>query len=278
LSALQSISGTQLTETQTAQQLQDAYQAAQTSYQTAVTNADVQVRSSQTTVDIQKASLDAAQAALDLKKSGPREVDLAPLRASVSQAQVAYDQAVSNLQNIEVIAPVDGIVSDVIPSLGEQVPINSTVVSMVGTQSYDIEANVPEADITKIQNGQTAQITLDAYGDEVKFTGSVTAKDPAETRIQDAIYYKIHVQIDPAGHEVKPGMTANVTITTGSAKNVLIMPLRAIRTDASGKKSARVLIGGQPQDRNVSIGLKGDEGRVEVTSGVSEGENVIVGS
>lgn len=278
LSALQAIAGSELTKTQTAQQLQDAYQAAQTSYQTALTNADVQVRSAQTTVNIQKAALDAAKAALDEKKSGPRDVDLAPLRAALEQAQVAYDQAVNNLRNVEVIAPVDGTISDVGPSLGELVSPNATVVSMVGTQNYDVEANVPEADITKIKTGQTAQITLDAYGDEVKFTGTVSAKDPSETRIQEAIYYKIHIQIDPAGREVKPGMTANVTVTTGLSQSALIIPLRAIRTSDKGEKTVRVLAHDQPESRTIEIGLKGDEGRVEVTKGVSEGERVIVGS
>lgn len=278
LGALQSIKNATLSQTQTGQQLQDAYDTAVASYDTAKVNADVQVRASQTSVDIEKAALDAAQAALDLKKSGPRAVDLAPLRAAVTQAQVAYEQAVNNLQNVQIIAPVDGTISNVGPNVGEQIAPNAVAVSMVGTQSYEVEAEVPEADITKVLVGQAVTTTLDAYGDDVQFAGSVTAKDPAETRIQDAIYYKIHVQIDPAGKEVKPGMTANVTVNTGGATGVLIMPLRAVRTAADGTKTVRVLVNGQPQDRTVTIGLKGDDGLVEVTSGVKEGEQVIVGS
>jgi HlyD family secretion protein len=276
LGALQSIKNATLSQAQTGQQLQDAFQTAQTAYATAKTNVDVQVRAAQTGVDIQKAALDAAQAALDLKKSGPRTVDVAPLRAAVDQAQVAFDQAVNNLQNVEIVAPVDGTIADVGPSIGEQVVGNTTAVSMVGTQMYEVEASVPEADITKIAVGQTVTTTLDAYGDDVKFAGAVTAKDPAETRIQDAIYYKIHVQIDPAGKEVKPGMTANVTVNTGAAKNALIIPLRAVRTADDGTKTVRVLVNNQPQDKTITLGLKGDDGLVEVTGGLNEGDQVIV--
>ncbi len=278
LNALQSIKNTQLTKTQSIQSLQDAYKTAETAYETAKTNADVNVRTAETNVAIQKAALDQAKATLDLKKSGPRAVDVAPLRASVEQAKVAYDKAVNDLQNVEITAPVDGIISDVIPDVGEQVAPNVTAINMIGTQSYDIEAEVPEADITKILVDQTATTTLDAYGDEVKFNGKVTAKDPAETRIQDAIYYKIRVQIDPAGHEVKPGMTANVTVNTGFASNAIVIPLRAIRTDSTtGQKTVRVLVNGTPETRDVTLGLRGDEGEVQVLSGVKEGEDVIVG-
>ncbi|MFZ2804442.1 MAG: efflux RND transporter periplasmic adaptor subunit [Patescibacteria group bacterium] len=278
LGAQQAITNSGLNQTQTAQQLQDAYKSAQTAYDTAKTNVDVSVRASQTNVNIQKAALDASTANLDLEKSGPRAVDLAPLRASVQQAQVAYDQAVNNLQNVEIIAPVDGTVSNIVPSVGEQIGPNSIVVSMVGTQSYDIEADVPEADITKIEVGQTASTTLDAFGDDVVFSGAVTAKDPAETLVQDAVYYKIHVQIDPAGKEVKPGMTANVTVNTADAKGTLIIPLRAVRTADDGTKTVQTLVNGQPQTVTVTLGLHGDDGLVEVIQGLSEGEQVITGT
>lgn len=278
LTAQQGMKNTELTKTQTIQNLQDAYQTAQTAYDTAQTNAVVQVRTAETTVAIQKAALDSAQASLDLKTSPPRDVDLAPLRAAVEQALVSYEKARNDLQNVQIVAPVHGTISEVIPDVGEQVVQNTAAIKLIGTETYDIEAKVPEADVAKIAVGQAAGITLDAYGDDVKFTGTVTAKDPAETRVQDAVYYKIRVQIEPAGREVKPGMTANVTITTASAEQVLVIPLRAIRTkNGTDQKSIRVLEGGKPNTRDVELGLRGDEGRVEVRAGVKEGESVIVG-
>ena len=278
LNALQTIKNTELGKTQTVQQLQDAFTTAQTAYSSAQTNADVQVRTAETNVAIQKAALDSAKATLDLKRSGPRAVDVAPLRAAIQQAQVALDKANNDLQNVEIVASVTGTISEVIPSIGEQVTANVPAIRMVGTQTYEIEAEVPEADITKVEVAQTASTTLDAYGDEVVFAGNVSDKDPAETRIQDAIYYKIHVVLDPAGREVKPGMTANVTVNTGYAPNAVVIPLRAVRTDQqTNQKSVRILLNGAPQTKDVTLGLRGDDGFVQVTAGLSAGETVIVG-
>ena len=278
LGALQGIKNVELSKTQTIQQLQDAFTTAETAYDTAKTNVDVQVRTAETNVAIQKAALDSAKATLDLKRSGPRAVDVAPLRAGVEQAHVAYEKALNDLQNVEIAAATTGTISEVLPDIGEQVVANAAAIRMVGTESFEIEAKVPEADIAKVIVGQSATITLDAYGDDVKFGGTVLAKDPAETRVQDAIYYKIRVQIEPSGREVKPGMTANVTITTGEAKGALVIPLRAVRTKTgSDQKIVRVLVNSEPQERNVALGLKGDEGRVEILSGLTEGDQVIVG-
>jgi HlyD family secretion protein len=274
--AVQAITNTSLTKTQTIQQLENAVRTAQVSLDTAKTSAEVQVTSAETNIAIQKASLEAAKAVLDLRKSGPRSADLAPLRAAVMQARVAFDKARNDLRNIQILAPVDGVISEVLPDVGEQIAMNAVAIKMVGTELYDIEAKVPESDIVKIAVGQNASITLDAYGDDVRFLGTVTAKDPAETKVQDAVYYKIRVQIEPNGREVKPGMTSNVTITTAEAKDVLWAPSRSIKTSNGSTRQVRILVEGKPQDRIVETGLRGDEGRIEVKAGLKEGEMVIL--
>jgi hypothetical protein len=162
-----------------------------------------------------------------------------------------------------------------VSDIGEQITPNTPQIRMIGTTQYDIEAKVPEADIAKVVVGQPSEITLDAYGDDVKFTGTVTAENPDQTKVQDAIYYNIRVTIDPAGRDIKPGMTSNVTVTTGVADNALIIPLRAIKT-VGDKKTVRVLVNNQPQDKVITQGLKGDEGRVQILSGLNVGEQVIL--
>jgi HlyD family secretion protein len=212
---------------------------------------------------------------LDLKRAGPRSVDVASFRAQLQDAQVNLAQAENNLNNMRVLAPVEGTVTDVVSDVGEQITPNTPQIRMIGTAQYDIEAKVPEADIAKVKVGQVAEITLDAYGDEIKFKGTVTAENPDQTKVQDAIYYNIRVNVDPGGKDIKPGMTANVTITTGEAKDTLVIPSRAIKTE-NGIKTVRVLTGGKPQSKTVTIGLKGDEGRVQVLTGLGQGEKVIL--
>jgi RND family efflux transporter MFP subunit len=191
---------------------------------------------------------------------------------------VAADKANADLLKSQIIAPVDGTISDIIPTIGEQVVPNTVAIKMVGTSGYEVEAQVPEADVAKVVVGQTATMTLDAYGDDVVFQGSVVAEEPDQTKIQEAIYYNVRIQIDPSGKDIKPGMTANVTIRTGEAKNVLVIPLRAVRTKAdTGEKTVRVLVTEVPEERTVELGLRGDEGRVEVISGVKVDEKVVTG-
>ena len=98
-----------------------------------------------------------------------------------------------------------------------------------------------------------------------------------ETKVQDAVYYKTRVQIEPAGRDVKPGMTANVTVMTRESKGVLVIPIRAVRTkEGTDRKIVRVLEGATPREATVELGLRGDEGRVEVTKGLNEGQTVIL--
>jgi len=275
--ARQTVLNATLSKTSEQTRLEDAYRTAQVSYDIALTNIDLKISAASTSAAIQKAALDAAKATLALKKADPRAVDLAGLRAQVQDAKVALDQASANLAKAQIFAPVDGTISDVVSDIGEQVVANTSQVKLIGTEKYDIEAQVPEADITKVKVGQTAVITLDSYGDEILFDGTVTAENPDQTKIQDAIYYDVRVQIDERGMEIKPGMTANVTITTENVANAIIIPLRAIRTDAeTGAKTIRVLVNNQPVERTIVLGTKGDEGRVEVVEGVAKGDQVIL--
>jgi HlyD family secretion protein len=256
--------------------LQNAYDTAKANFDIAQNNLTSKVQAAETAVEIQKAALGSAQAAFVAKKAPPREVDVAALRAQVLDAQTAAQQADEKLSDVQIIAPVDGIVADIVPNLGELVSANITAVKMVTKSQFTVDALVPEADIAKVAPGQQAEITLDAYGDTVKFAGAVFAEDPDQTKVSDAIYYKTTLSIDNGERDVKPGMTANVTIDTGDRTNALIIPTRAIR-ETDGVYTVRVLEGGTPREVTVTIGLRGDDGKTEALSGVSEGMQVVTG-
>jgi len=149
----------------------------------------------------------------------------------------------------------------------------------LGENNFEIEVDISEADIAKIRKDNPAEITLDAFGDEVKFPGQVYSIEPAETIIQDVIYYKVKVELSEKDEVkmagIKSGMTANVIITTSFRDNVLIMPSRAVVEKNGGNKYVRVLVGKKVIEAPVEVGLRGDEGLVEVLSGVKEGDEVI---
>ncbi|QQR61232.1 efflux RND transporter periplasmic adaptor subunit [Candidatus Uhrbacteria bacterium] len=248
--------------------LQIAYDTAKANYDIAQKNLVTKVKTAETNLAIQ-------QATLDLRQAAPRSVDVAGLRAQVLDAQTAYQQARERLADVQIIAPVDGVVTDIIPSIGEQVGANVTAVKMVSTEGYSVEALVPEADIVKVSPDQTVEITLDAFGDDVKFVGKVISENPDQTKVSDAIYYKVYVAIDAAGRDIKPGMTANLTVKTGNRENVLVIPTRSIR-ERDGQRYVRVIAGGSVKDADIELGLRGDEGRAEVVKGLSEEQIVVI--
>jgi multidrug efflux pump subunit AcrA (membrane-fusion protein) len=136
-----------------------------------------------------------------------------------------------------------------------------------------VDVDVPESDIVKLAVGQQAEVTFDALGLEQKFAAVISSIEQAETKIQDVIYYKVRLQPAQRDLALKSGMTANITVFTAQKNNVLIVPSRAVKTNA--EKYVEILKDDKTVERRtVVVGLRGDEG-VEIVSGVVEGEEVV---
>ncbi len=240
------------------------------------------LNSYQTQIQAATNSVAIAQAQLDLKKSGPRDFDISTAQAQIAQAQAALDQAVANAGDYSIKAPIDGKITKVSYSVGETPDNINPVVMMLGTERYEIKVDIPESDITKIKVGDNVSIELDAFGSDHPFSGAVTFIDPAQTIIKDVTYYQTTVTFnsDSWSDQIKTGMTANITIVADQKNDVLYIPQRAvkIREAALGEvpgKFVEVLVNGQAQEKNITIGLRGDNGLVEITSGLAEGDQVV---
>lgn len=220
------------------------------------------------TIAIKEAAYAQAQANLDAKINPPREVDVAYLRAALAQAVANRDKTILR-------APIDGVVTKVNKKKGEFAAGTDVVVQLAGPH-YEIEVDIPETDVAKLKVGDAVSTTLDAFGDDVKFSGQVLSIEPASTEVQDVVYYKIKVTLDENDKAVKPGMTANVTINTAIRENVLYIPARAVRTNDNGEKYVRVLKNNNPVDVVIQVGLKADDGQIEVVSGLNEGDEIVL--
>lgn len=239
-----------------------------------------QIAQYEASVKIYEASLASAQAALAAKKAPPRQVDLESYRAAVQAAGAALATTEANRHKALIYAPVAGVITQKNNEVGESNSSATPVLVMMPISDYEIEVNVSEADITKVKLEQTAAITLDAYGDDRVFKGRVLTIDPAETLISDVVYYKVKVVLDPAEanlQDIKAGMTANVTIFTNQRNNVLMIPERAVE-EKNSRKYVRVLIDSKNQkmkEKEITTGLRGNEGLIEIVSGLIEGEEVV---
>jgi len=220
-----------------------------------------------------ESALQVANSQLILKESPPRDFEIAAQEALIKQAQASLGLALANLDETIIKAPLNGTLTKKNFNVGEQSSLSTPVLEIIGESTLQIEVDVPESDIANIKVGQLAEITLDAFSDEEVFLGTVSFIDPAETIIQDVVYYKIKVQLDEQYDKIKPGMTANVKIVTAEKENILFVPFRAVKTK-NGDKYVDVLINNMPEQKIVEVGLRGDEG-IEILSGVEEGKDVV---
>lgn len=206
---------------------------------------------------------------LSLLESGTASEVIAAQEARVLGAR-------GELSKYRIFSPIAGVVTKADIKEGEGSTVGKTVFSIISDTSYEIEAYVPEADIAKIKVSDNARITLDAYGSDVMFNGRVTTIDPAETIIDNVPTYKTTLHFTESDPRIKSGMTANIDIGTSSRMGVLFAPERAIITK-NGDKFIRIVdADGVTTDKLVTVGLKGSDGSIELTSGPNEGTTIIM--
>jgi len=219
-------------------------------------------------------SLALAEQELVLKKAGATVEQLSAQEAKVEETEASVKQYQAELSKTILYSPLNGVVTKQDAKVGEIVTVNTAVVFLISVSQFEIEANVPEADIAKLHVGDGAQITLDAYGSSVIFEANIAAIDPAETVIEGVPTYKTTLQFSGKDERIKSGMTANIDILTGERHNVLAIPGRAVFAK-EGNQIVRVIIDGETQEREVTTGLRGSNGTVEIVSGLSRGDKVI---
>jgi RND family efflux transporter MFP subunit len=228
-------------------------------------------------VESARATLREREAAHNDLVNPPRAVDVASLRAEVSRQSANLDRIRDELEKTKLLALGDGVLAVFDVEVGETVGANQVVVTIV-SPALTVEVDISESDIAKVSHGDPVRMTLDAFGEDVEFAGSVASIDPAETEISGVIYYKTKIAIHlDGGEDVRPGMTANVSIMTDMSEDALVIPRRAI-LERDGKRFVRVLTDPKTasyEERAVSTGLRGDDGEIEILSGLQEGEEVI---
>ncbi|MFC1756328.1 efflux RND transporter periplasmic adaptor subunit [Patescibacteria group bacterium] len=203
-------------------------------------------------------------------------------KAAVRKTQAAVEAANVQLSKTVLYSPISGIVIKRNVDPGENVTAgaalvssNSAVVSIAKEGDFEIETNIPESDIIKVIVGQIAKVTFDALSSADVFEAEVTEVEPSATVIQDVVYYVVKLKIKNIDSRLKDGMSVDVDINTNEKSDVLAIPQRAIR-NGDGKKRVQILPeNGEIEEKEVTTGLKGDNGLIEITSGLSGGEQVV---
>ena len=192
---------------------------------------------------------------------------------SAQEARVLATQG--EIRKHKIYAPISGTVTKVDAVTGEFANTATPLLSIISDQSFEIEANVPEADIAKIKIRDVARVTLDAYGSDVLFEGRVVSINPAETIIDNVPTYKVTLHFAKNDSRIKSGMTANIDIATASREDALFIPARAVITKDSEKFVTVLNADKTTIETPVTTGLKGSDGTVEIMEGLKEGDIIV---
>jgi len=238
--------------------------AARTSINTAVSAVTAAVTAQLDTA----AALATARKNLVLSQSGATKANIDAQEAEVENAR-------AQLRKTLILAPFAGTVSAVLVEAGEVAQANTTVISLLAAGTLEIESFIPEIHVALVNVGDAALVTLDAYGDDVPFTAAVVSIDPAETVRDGVSTYRAILRFSALDERVRSGMTANVLITTEEKEGVFAIPQGIVRREG-GKTFVEVLEGKETILRGIVIGSVSSLGDVEVVSGLSEGDIVLV--
>ena len=196
--------------------------------------------------DLTKARVDAANAKINfdrqarLAQSGlapQSDVDSTKAQydgaaAQVQQAAAALSQAETNLRYTKILSPIDGIVVDREYDVGQTVAASFQAPTLFqiaqDLTKMQVQADVDQSDIGRIQLNDLARFTVDSYPDQ-EFRGRISQIRLNATVSQNVVTYPVIIEVANPEEKLRPKMTANVTIEVAQVQNVLRIPNSALR-------------------------------------------------
>lgn len=194
------------------------------------------------------------------------------IELKTQQAREAVRTIVVQINDRKILSPIDGQVSKLDVRVGEVVTIGKVIARVAKAGDFVIEARVPESDIVKVTFGMKAKITLDAFRSDEVFDAAVIAINPASTVVQDVVSYIVKFRLENTDARLKDGMTANIDIETAKRENVLTVPFRSLTKEGDTTYAEVRQSDGTFIRAAVTTGLEGDDGTIEITSGLKEGD------
>ncbi len=192
-----------------------------------------------------QAAVAQAQSQVDQSVSqvGQSQAQVVSSQAQIEQARAALQLAEINLQHLTITSPIDGVVVSRNVDVGQTVAASLSAPTLF-TIAQDLTqmqviANIDQADIGLVEQAKGAKFTVDAFpGDE--FEGKIEQVRINPQTVQNVVTYNVVLDVANPQQKLKPGMTANLTITIDERNNVLKVPNAALRftpQDAAGQRT-----------------------------------------
>ena len=253
-------------------------------------------------------------------KDAQRGVSTANLSAQSSQQRSQQQAALLRGQRTQrdktlQVAPIDGVIADIPSKVGTFAVANlssTPLLTIADMSAINVEVKVDETEIDKVEEGQTAKVKVDAFGDK-EVVGKVKLKNPlaigksqtagglsTNINTQEAKEFKVVIELIDIPNDIReglrPGMSATAVITTKTAENLIAVPLQSViekKPEAAPAptiqgdvqmpaekpktiKGVYVLEGNKAKFVEVQTGITG-ESDIQIISGLEEGAEVITG-
>jgi HlyD family secretion protein len=259
-------------------------------------SARANLTSAQSELDYQKTNHDRYKTLYDKGLISANEYEQARLsyiraQQTVNTQKENVKKAETNLGYATITSPIDGVV------LSKEVEEGQTVASSFNTPTLftiakdltdmRVIADVDEADIGDVKEGQRVSFTVDAYPEDV-FQGSVTQVRQQATTESNVVTYEVVISAPNGDLKLKPGLTANVTIYTLELKDVLAVPNKALRfnpneamlnpgeTITNVESRTKVWKKEGPELKAIAVEIGTTNGTLtEITKGLKEGTKII---
>jgi RND family efflux transporter MFP subunit len=150
----------------------------------------------------------------------------------VAVAEAQLEVARKNLADAEVRAPFAGVVGERIANQGESLPIDGKILTLLDTSHVEVAAQMPAADVVRMQVGQLATVTLEGYGDRA-FKGRVMRISPTTQAGSRSI--PVYIEILERDENLRGGLFGTGTINVKEKDHALAVPVGAVRKDAEGE-------------------------------------------
>jgi HlyD family secretion protein len=224
-----------------------AYKTAEARYNQAVaqlnqsklseqSSASAGIVQSQAAVEQSKAQLQQAQAAVEQNA------------AQVQQAQAALSLAEVNLSHTTITSPIDGVVVSRDVNVGQTVAASLSAPTLFTIANdltqMQVIANIDQADIGLVEQAKSVKFTVDAFPGK-DFDGKIQEMRLNPVNVQNVVTYNVVINVDNPQQTLKPGMTANLTITIDERNNVLKVPNSALRFTPQDANRQRTGASGQ---------------------------------
>ena len=211
---------------------------------------------------------------------------------TVNTSKESVQKAQTNLGYATITSPIDGVVLSKAVEEGQTVAASFSTPELftIAQNLTDMRviADVDEADIGDVKEGERVTFTVDAYPNDT-FEGEVTQVRQEATTTNNVVTYEVVISAPNNDLKLKPGLTANVTIYTAEKQGVLSVPSKALRftptqetvgkmkiQDVNGKNKVWTIEGNTIKAHTVQIGMS-DGINTEIISGISEGSIIVTG-